>query len=238
MWAAETSERLAYAPGPPFIESATFAFVDLFQPFRDLGAFTTAGPILWSPDGWRAAWCDPDGGGVEMNIPANAIGTLRGCPTAYTTDGEPAYVDGGLLTAGGRTVLKTTGTITRAHWGTDGSVAVIVEGRRIERWEGRMLVHALQLPRRLRADPVLAPDNCAVLVAPDVRDLGCFRGTPKREDLLLGTTAAWSPDGEWIAVAEGRNSVQITFVRVVGGDDVLRWDAGAVELLWRGPPAS
>jgi hypothetical protein len=69
---------------------------------------------------------------------------------------------------------------------------------------------------------------------------GLLSGTlaTKREDLLLGTTAVWSPDGEWIAVADGRNNVQIRFVRVVAGDDVLRWDAGAVELLWRGPRLS
>jgi hypothetical protein len=178
-----------------------------------------------------------------MNIPASSIGTLRGCPAVYTTDGGPAYIDGDKLSVGGRTVLETSGRITYADWGTDRSVVVAVEARRLERWEGTTLAHTLELPGRLRAAPMLAPDNCAVVVALEdhsgleLYDLGCFPGDGFI-NAFVGTTATWSPDGEWIAVAEGRNSVQITFVRVVGGDEVMRWPAGAVELVWRGPRAS
>jgi hypothetical protein len=51
---------------------------------------------------------------------------------------------------------------------------------------------------------------------------------PRRE--LDGIAATWSPDGQWLAVAEPE---AIVFHRMVGGpDQELRWPARAAQLAW------
>ena len=104
---------------------------------------------------------------------------------------------------------------------------------------------------------MLAPDNCAALVVHDeaveLIDVGCFGGREGFTNIspdncinrrsvtiarcarfraprtFVGSSATWSPDGSWIAVAERRT---IAFHKVVGRYDVVRWDVEARALAW------
>jgi hypothetical protein len=117
--------------------------------------------------------------------------------------------------------------------GTDGSLGVVVEGRRIDRYEDGRLVGTASMPGDPVGVPALAPDNCALLtVRPgsvELIDVGCFRGSAPRT--FPGVYAAWSPDGEWIAVAEGE---AVVFHRVVGPEATVRWDVAVGQLAWVG----
>ncbi len=121
--------------------------------------------------------------------------------------------------------------------GTDGSLGVLVEGRRVDRYEDGRLVGttdvAADTPVNPVGHPALAPDNCAALsVGPGVVeliDLGCFRGSAPRT--FPGVYAAWSPDGDWIAVAQPN---AVVFHRVVGPEATVRWDVAVSQLAWLG----
>ena len=121
--------------------------------------------------------------------------------------------------------------------GTDGSLGVLVEGRRVDRYEDGRLVGtsdmAASTPFNSVGHPALAPDNCAALsVGPNVVkviDLGCFRGSAPRT--FPGVYAAWSPDGEWIAVAQAN---AVVFHRVVGPEVTVRWNVAVSQLAWLG----
>ena len=140
----------------------------------------------------------------------------------------------------GRPPLRARGPVWELAWGVDGSLAVIVEGGRVDRYEGGRLVGAASVPtitpdRTLTylADHVadLAPDNCAALsVSGDVVrliDLGCFQGRAPRT--FQGVYADWSPNGKWIAVAEPDG---IVLHRVVGREASVRWNVVAGQLAW------
>ena len=140
--------------------------------------------------------------------------------------------DGRQILIGRRPLLKARGFVWNLAWGVDGSLAVNVNGRRVDRYESDRLVGAMILPPSARNRPIdFAPDNCAALAAEvDVVrliDLGCFRGRPSLA--FEGADAAWSPDGEWIAVAEPD---AIVFHRVVGREVTVRWDVAATQLAW------
>ena len=47
--------------------------------------------------------------------------------------------------------------------------------------------------------------------------------------MLRGRVAAWSPDGDWLAVGEPD---QVTFVNLPTGGTIW-WPIGAVQLAWR-----
>lgn len=92
------------------------------------------------------------------------------------------------------------------------------------------------MPEFLRGRPlVLAPDNCAALVVHAelvaLLDLGCFAGEDTEPRPFVGHAAAWSPDGDWIAVAEGQT---VAFHRVVGKSRFVRWNVEARDLAWLG----
>jgi hypothetical protein len=159
------------------------------------------------------------------------------CPIGYTWKGKLFFAVLRRLVVGGRTILRTPtpGAITSAWWGADGSIAVLVEPQeRIERWERGRLTASLQLgPSSEAADLVPSPSNCA-LAFPDRRSgvaqilgLSCFRGATAKA--YFGHAASWSPDGEWLAVAEGK---RIAFLRVAGDGEVIYWPARAEELAW------
>ena len=166
---------------------------------------------------------------------------LDQCPWAYDPSGATASVnDRQQIVIGGRPLLRARGPIWELAWGVDGSLAVLVEGGRVDRYEGGRLVGAASVPtitpdRTLTylADHVadLAPDNCAALsVSGDVVrliDLGCFQGRAPRT--FKGVYADWSPNGKWIAVAEPD---AVVFHRVVGREASVRWDVVAGQLAW------
>jgi hypothetical protein len=197
--------------------------------------------IVWSPDGRRLAWCDNRKRGFQIDLEARVLPAparrLSQCPIGYTSKGKLVFAVLRRLVVGKRTILRTDtpGAITRAWWGADGSVAVLVEPQeRIERWERGRLTASLQLgPSSEAADLVPSPGNCALAFVDrksgvtQVLGLGCFRGaTP---EAFFGHAASWSPDGEWLAVAEPK---RIAFLRVVGEAKVIYWPARAEDLAW------
>jgi hypothetical protein len=235
-WVAPSGLAIAYA------SRGRAVFRDLaFAPGADLGGFSNvSGPVIWSPDGQRAAWCTPSGTGFDFDVLEHELAprALKRCPVAYTPNGEPAFVQGKRLVVNDRTILRAAGAISFVSWASDGSIAV-VEGphERLERWQGNRLADAVEIPDRLGGEaPVLSPDNCAALFQDvdqfwfEVIALDCFEA--ERADLLIfgdSTSVAWSPDGRWIAVAY---SDRIGFHRVVDGEEIASWPVRAGALAW------
>lgn len=233
LWAAPVTAKVAVGLGSPARDAVPFRFVDLARTGRNLGASRAFfGFLVWSEDGQRAAWCTRPTRGFDLEL-GRASNGLAECPAAYTPRGEVVFARGDrLVLEEGGTDLRTSGQITFADYGRDGSTAVVVEGSRIERWQGGRLRQARELPARFHGDtPVLSPDNCAALFrdGDNVRlvDVGC---SPFRELAFAGTAAAWSPDGEWIAAA---GPGEIVFQHLAGRGESVVWPVGAVELAWR-----
>jgi hypothetical protein len=237
--APPTGSRLAYAvreSGDSAGRSA-FRFVSLNEPLRDLGSFDAplAG-VVWSADGQRAGWCDDAGTGFDYEL-GRELRELEQCPRGYTPEGQPVVAAGRrLLLPGGTTFGPAPRGIQAVRFGSDGSLALVLRGGTIERSDPRGDVTTAAVPRPIRRWPLLlSPDNCAVLgVHRDIValvDLGCFRGLGSPPEAFVGTAATWSPDGEWIAVAEGRT---IAFHRVVGEYRIERWNVGVRGLVWLG----
>jgi hypothetical protein len=139
--------------------------------------------------------------------------------------------DNGQIVVGGRPLLRPRGPVHELAWGTDGSLAVLVD-LRVERYKGGRLVGSTIV----RPSTVgLSPDNCAALSVGGseglVRliDLGCFRG--RAPQTFNGVYADWSPDGKWIAVAEPD---AVVFYRVVGSPVAVRWNVAVGQLAWLG----
>jgi hypothetical protein len=159
---------------------------------------------------------------------------LPGCPAAYTPAGRVALAEGDRLVVGGRSVLTASGTITYVHYGSDGSIAVDVEGRRIERYRGGRLTDALDLPERFEGRiPNLSPDNCSAAFRADDRirfiDVGCTPPSVALATTVPGHAAAWSPDGSSIAIG---GATELTFYDLATGN-VVTWPIGAVSIVWR-----
>jgi hypothetical protein len=240
LWAPPVGPHAAYGLGccfsGRFSDAVPFRLVDLNEPELRRGGYSALfGYIVWSRDGKRAAWCGESGSGFDLEIGGPAR-RLADCPSAFTPEGQIAFARGSELFVEDQSVLRVVGGgITFVRWGTDGSLAVVVDGRRIERRvEGRVR-QTFSLPPALEGrQPTLSPDNCAALVRGAARlellDVGCFEGEAPRT--FFAGEASWSRDGEWIAVAEQQT---IAFHRVVGEPEVIRWPAAAAELVWQGP---
>jgi hypothetical protein len=231
LWAAPVTAKVAVGLGEPVGDAVPFRFIDLGRPNRDLGSSEAAfGFLLWSDDGQRAAWCTRRLEGIDLEL-GSARRRLVDCPAAYTPDGEIAYAMGDRLVVEDREVLQASGGITRVHYGSDGSVALVIEGVRIERYADGRLTDALDLPDRFQGRlPELSPDNCsAAFRAGDrirILDVGCsvYGGESFR-----GHVASWAPDGAWLAVG---GADEVTFVNLPTGETV-EWPIGAVQIVWR-----
>jgi hypothetical protein len=214
-------------------------------PWGDLGGFPNlAGPVIWSAEGERAAWCTRGGGGFDFDVVEHQLlpETLERCPAAYAPSGEPAFVRGSQVLVGGRIELQTRGQILFVSGAANGSIALVVATQpsrpnRFELWERGRLVDAIDVPARLgRWPPIFSPNNCAALFRDidrnyfEVIALDCFEA--ERPDLLLfggSVDAAWSPDGRWIAVAY---SDRIGFHHVADGEEVASWPTRAAAIAW------
>lgn len=257
LWGAPFGRRLAVAVPPEDAPAAAFRFVDLDAPGAGLGGGRVLGPIVWSADAERAAWCESATSGIELKLEGESR-PLSFCPRAYLGARALAHTRDRELLVDGRVAVRGFRHIEAVLAAVDGSYALVFEGGRIERRARGRLTHMTQLPSALVGSTlVLSPDGCAAAgVTPtvvSVVDLGCFRGrdavTTVSPDNCVhrasatnsecarylaprafeGFAAAWSPDGTWIAVAEPS---AIAFHRVVGGYRVIRWRAGAAALAW------
>jgi hypothetical protein len=235
LWAAPVTAKVAVGIGEQVGDGVPFRFLDLNAPGRDLGMSEAAfGFLVWSHDGQRAAWCNGRLEGIDLELDRGRR-RLDGCPAAYTLDGEIVYARGDRLYVEDRPGLQASGGITAVRYGEDGSVGVVVEGRRIERYERGELTDALDLPERYQGRlPELSADNCsAAFRAGDrirILDVGC---SPfgRRGGLFLGHAASWSADGRWLVVG-GPSTV--TFYSLAEEDrEPVVWPIGAAEIIWR-----
>ncbi|MGH3031265.1 MAG: hypothetical protein ACRDNE_10985 [Gaiellaceae bacterium] len=233
LWAAPVTAKVAVGTGQTSRDAVPFRFVDLDGQSENLGGSRALfGFLIWSDDGQRAAWCTRPTTGFDLQVVGAEARRLSECPAAYTPDGEIAYARENLVVVeGGGIELRASGTVTFVNYGSDGSVAVLVDGTRIERWAGGRRRQTLELPPELQGrNPIFSPDNCAVLFNDGARmqlvDVGC---SPFEEAAFGGTTAAWSPDGTRIAAA---GSSAIVFHDLESGETVA-WPVGAVAVDWR-----
>lgn len=213
-----------------------FSILDLEHPRASFGDYLGYFWIAWSPDGSTLAWCDGLGSGFELSRGPRPK-RLHQCPGAYDPSGVLAFVNGRQqIVLGGRPLLRARRPVWQLAWGVDGSLAVLVEGCRVDRYEGGRLVGTASVPRSTPYCPLeissdLAPDNCAALsVAGDVvhlDDLGCFQG--RAPQTFKGLYADWSPNGKWIVVVEPD---AVVFHRVLGREASVRWNVVAGQLAW------
>jgi hypothetical protein len=233
LWAAPVTAKVAVGIGEPVGDAVPFRFIDLARPGRNLGTSDALfGFLVWSDDGQRAAWCNRLHVGIDLEL-GEFRHRLPGCPAAYTPEGRVALAEGDRLVVDGHTVLTASGGITNVHYGSDGSVAVDVEGRRIERYRRGRLTDALDLPERFEGRmPNLSPDNCSAAFRADDRirilDVGCSRLGPQGT-VFPGHAASWSPDGTSIAIG---GASEVTFYDLETGG-VTTWPIGAVSMVWR-----
>jgi hypothetical protein len=235
LWAAPVTAQVAVGIGPPVDDAVPFRFLDLAHPSRDLGSSEAAFEFLiWSDDGQRAAWCNGRLEGIDLEL-GGPRRPLDECPAAYTPEGEIVYARGDQLYVEDRRDLRASGEITSVHYGVDSdSVAVMVDGVRIERYVRGRLTDSLDLPEQFQGrTPVFSPDNCSAALRTGDRivivDVGC--SPPERRRLIFrGHAASWSPNDEWIAVG-GANDV--VFYHFGFPDDRVVWPLGAVQLVWR-----
>jgi hypothetical protein len=234
LWGAPVTAKVAVGIGEPRGDAVPFRFLDLSRPNRALGGGEALfGALVWSEDGQRAAWCNGQRIGFDLELGARRR-TLPDCPSAYSPDAEVVYARGDRLFVEDRPGLQASGGITKVHYGTDGSVAVVVEGRRIERYVGGRLTDALDLQERYHGRlPTLSPDNCSTAYRAGDRirvlDVGCSRLGPNGA-VFPGHVAAWSPNGDWIVIG---GATELTFYDLTGDAEPVVWPVGAVQVVWR-----
>jgi hypothetical protein len=234
IWAAPITAKVAVGIAEPLGDAVPFRFVDLGRRGRDLGTSQAAfGFLVWSDDGQRAAWCNQNREGIDQ-LMGGPQRRLDGCPAAYTLDGRIVYARGDRLYVEDRPSLQASGGITAVHYGSDGSIAVVVEGERIERYVDDELTDALDLSERYRGRvPVLSPDNCSAAFRAGDRirffDVGCTPASVALATTVPGHAVSWAPDGEWVVVG---GPTEVTFYNL-GGLQPVTWEVGAVQVIWR-----
>ena len=236
LWTPQVGTRLAYGLGATSPDGLhPFRIADLGNPRVELGGYRALfGVVIWSADGQRVAWCGRDRTGFDLEI-GGPSRRLPRCPAAYTPDNEIAYAVENEVLVEDKVVYRAPGGVTYAHFGIDGSLVVVVDGDRIERIapDGTPLFTAKLALEYQGQTPILRSDNCGALFPlregfVQLFDLGCTPGLPTRT--FQGDNAAWSPDGNWVALAQ---PTRIDFERVVGSRLSTTWPAHAAELSWR-----
>ncbi len=169
LYAPRVGTRVAYSVHDDWGSAKRhFSVLDLENPRASFGDYLAGtDSIAWSPDGSTLAWCDTRSG-FEL-AGRQRPKRLHHCPWAYDPNGVTASVnDRQQIVIGGRPLLRARGPVWHFAWGVDGSLAVLVDGRRVDRYEGGRLVGTASVPptgpdRFLTIPGDLAPDNCAAL---------------------------------------------------------------------------
>jgi hypothetical protein len=227
------------------------------RPFHEVWA--RDGRLSWTLDGGRVLWClGPGGRELELG---RMFHSFRKCANGYTADGERFYLRGRRLVVGDRLVLERPAAIDEAVWSTNGSVALVVGGRRLERWDDGGLDGVAVLPEGFAFSPTyFSPDNCAAIVLAPTQevyliDLGCFRGRDpsaiesgpcgRRVSRIVRCFPWFRPSsffghnanlGTWSPDGNWIAVVEadaIVFHRVVGQYASVRWGVRAATLAWR-----
>ena len=230
LWAAPRGGLVAYALDGPYGAFKPFRIVDLSHPDEPLGTFQTYSGVIWSLDGQRASWCHDAGRGYDLAVRGGGEPRrLRGCPAAYAPGARPAFVEGDRIVVGGETEFEASAPIRHAAWGRDDSLAVVSDVGLLERVVGGETVSSvLGVPTNV--PPTLGPDSCAAAFPSGERiELWSVCRGADAAGTLAGTAAAWSPDGEWLAVAEGG---EIVFHHLSGTLGTVRWPIHARALAW------
>ncbi len=226
-WGPRVSARLAYEVDDVARRRFLIQISDTGQGPRDYGHYTSTTPLVWELDGQRVAWCDRRQG-VEREVLGKAR-RLPFCPLAYTPQGNLVHAEGRRLVLGTTTLARAPAPIVWARFGTNGSFVVLAK-RLLRRYENGQPAGFFTLPNDWSGEPpVASPDTCSVAVPAesgiDLIDLCSGRG----RTALSGHAAAWSPDGEWLAIAD---SQMIVFRRADHGGETIIWPARAFALAW------
>jgi hypothetical protein len=233
VWAPLRTSRVAYGvPTLPSEASTSFRFLDLNHPQRELGGRfeSSTHTVIWADDGQRAGWCDAAAKGIDYEVGEEVL-PVPGCPVAYDPEGRPAYKRNSDLLVGNQVVYSGPTTVNDAHWSEDGTLAVVLDHRRIVRLapDGSQRTTSLE-PVAQNRRLTFSPDNCAAFwgdgAVIHILDLGCFEAGDVE---FSGSQAAWSADGRWIAVAQPK---QILFQQLIGGDRSGTWPVSAAGLAW------
>ncbi len=201
LWAPPVGSLMAFVQ--PFEDGGMMRIVNLDRGGDDLGTYVGSGDVHWSPDGQRAVWCTDRrlGRGVERQS-SGKTRAIPVCPVGYTLDGELAHIAGRRLVVGGRTVARTRYPINSAYFGRGGAVVTVDVRGNVRRW-GAGSFHTRSIAGWSGLPPTFSPDLCFALFPRTLGftevDLGCDGRVSFHR--LPGTSAAWSPDGRWLAVA-------------------------------------
>jgi hypothetical protein len=231
LWAAPRGGLVAYALDGPWDAAAfrPFRIVDLSHPDEPLGTYQTFNGVTWSVDGQHASWCHDPGRGFDFPVRTEEEPrALRDCPVGYAPGERPAFAQGERLVLGGETILRASEEIVRAAFNRDGSITLYLADGLIARYRDGDVDGRVRAPETT-GPPALSADGCEVAfpVAPASVVLGSVCGGV--EGTFDGTAAAWSPDGQWLAVAEGDG---IVFHHLTGTLGTTRWPITARALTW------
>ncbi len=207
----------------------TFTIRDVGYGNRNFGTYDAWVRVNWSPDAQRISWCRSPRRGAEREI-LGGERLLPFCPIAYTPQGNLAHAERRRLLLGSTVVARALEPIRDAQFGNDGSIVLLTRSGFERHANGRPPI-LTNLPRGWTGEPpAVSPDGCAAAVPLETGvalvSLGCLAG-PERE--YSGTTAEWSPDGAWLAVADGD---AIAFHSMTSGASFV-WPARATQLVWR-----
>lgn len=238
--AAPEGNRVAVSLPSRFRGVAPYLVLDLARPETVLADFRARNrSVVWSPDGDRVAWCDPTGRGWELELGFEPR-ALRGCPAAYTHTQEAVFAENREVRIGDRLALTAPARIREVSFSGHGSAAVATE-RQLYVWDDALsdapvLVNQVVLPPELQGlDARFSPDHChAALLfsefppAPTVFVVPLQDCGESRAPLTVpGRAAAWSPDGDRLAVSN-RREVVVHQVEGSGPAIVVATDASAL----------
>lgn len=231
LWAAPRGGLVAFALEGPWRAGAfrPFRLLDLSHPDEPLGTYQTFNGVTWSADGQHAFWCHDPGRGYDLSVrAAERPRVLRSCPVGYAPGELPAFAHDELLVVEGEPVLEAPAPVARAVFNRDGTITAFFADGVIGRYSGGTVLARVRAPATT-GPPALSADGCelAFPVAPALIVLGSV--CAGAEGTFDGTAAAWSPNGEWLAIAEGE---EIVFHHLAGTLATARWPISARALAW------